>query len=234
MKYINPSKQDIGSFIPEWLEGRTEISPGAKLVYARLRRFAGRDGLAYPKIETLSEAVGCPLRTVKRYLQELKDLGLIHTIRRGLSKSNVYKFPVHEWMGLFNVEQEDVEIYEDSMKCNIGTSDEPDLHSSSAKLASPKVRESLEENHLNTPLAPLKGSAKENENSHKKIKIAYLEKDRVEVPKKKRPTLKSNYYTEIKKRVASEFVSQDEKDYINAYESEQKEILNNMRGGNGN
>ena len=41
--YFNPYKLFVGSFIPEWLERRKEISPGAKLCYARLLRHADRE-----------------------------------------------------------------------------------------------------------------------------------------------------------------------------------------------
>lgn len=92
MRYINPYKLYKGSFIPEWLEIDPEISHGAKIVYARLCRFAGKDGIAYPKIETIALSVGIGVRQAKRYTSELKDKGLIDIDQRGLGKSNVYRF----------------------------------------------------------------------------------------------------------------------------------------------
>lgn len=92
MKYINPFKLFTGSFIPEWLEVRPDISVGAKLIYARLCRYAGKDGFAYPGIDAIAEAVGMNDRSVKRYTKELRDNNLIEVEQRGLGRSNVYRF----------------------------------------------------------------------------------------------------------------------------------------------
>lgn len=96
--YINPFRRFIGSFIPEWLEEMTEISDGAKIVYARLARYAGKDGSAFPKQQTLANATGKPLRTLKRCLKELCDNGLLESKQRGLGMPNVYFFLEHPAM----------------------------------------------------------------------------------------------------------------------------------------
>jgi AraC-like DNA-binding protein len=97
--YINPYKHFVGSFIPEWLEVRNEITPGAKLCYARLARHANREtGLAWPKQETLARELGVSERQVRDYLRELEQHNLIESKRRGLKKPNEYRFLRHPWM----------------------------------------------------------------------------------------------------------------------------------------
>ena len=97
--YFNPYKLFVGSFIPEWLERRKEISPGAKLCYARLLRHADREtGIAWPKQETLGEELGVSSRMIRDYLGELGEQGLIESRRLGLKKSNRYRFLLHPWI----------------------------------------------------------------------------------------------------------------------------------------
>jgi len=97
-QYINPYKQFNGVFIPDWLLKRKELSSGAKICYARLARFAGKDGSCYPGIEKLSEEISVSERQCKRYISELKDNDLIESKQRGLGQSNKYYFLYHEWM----------------------------------------------------------------------------------------------------------------------------------------
>jgi len=98
MSLINPYKLFVGSFVPNWLMCRKEISLGAKLVYARLSQYAGRDGRAFPKQETLSEQLGLSQRQTKRYVSELVKHSLINSEKQGLGKPSIYTFNHHEWM----------------------------------------------------------------------------------------------------------------------------------------
>jgi len=95
---INPYNLFVGSFIPNWLLKRPEVSMAAKLTYARLGQYAGKDGEAFPKIETLAEELGASKSTVERALLELKKAGLIESHQRGLTQSNRYFFLSHRWM----------------------------------------------------------------------------------------------------------------------------------------
>ncbi|SHF50612.1 Helix-turn-helix domain-containing protein [Fodinibius roseus] len=99
-KRINPYKLWNGSFVPEWLMPRTEISQGAKLAYARLARFAGKNGYCNPKISTLAAEIGVSDRQCSTYLNELVEYELIAKKQRGLGKSNEYHFYSHKWMEL--------------------------------------------------------------------------------------------------------------------------------------
>ena len=66
-----------GAFIPEGVCRLKDLSPGSKLLYGRLYRFAGNNGEAWPAIETLAEEVGISESTCRRYLQELEKYRLI-------------------------------------------------------------------------------------------------------------------------------------------------------------
>lgn len=99
-KYINPYKLFIGSLIPNWLLQRKEISQGAKLCYARLCQYSGKDGLCYPKQVTLAKELGCSRSQVIKYINELVKQGLIEKVRVGLQRANRYRFLRHNWMQL--------------------------------------------------------------------------------------------------------------------------------------
>ena len=70
----------------------------SKIVYARLAQFAGKNGYAYPKQPTLAKAIGCPVRNLQRYIDELKHHKLIESVQQGLGKPNLYYFLWHTWM----------------------------------------------------------------------------------------------------------------------------------------
>lgn len=97
-KRINPYKLFIGSFIPNWLLKRNEISQGAKLCYARLCQYSGEDGECFPKLETLAEEIGVTLNMAHRYCKELSEHRLIEIEQIGLGKPNRYYFLYHEFM----------------------------------------------------------------------------------------------------------------------------------------
>lgn len=97
-QHLNPYKLFHGSFIPNWLLSRSEVSANAKLLYARLGQFAGQDGACYPGIDRLSQELGFSISTIKRALTELEKSNLIEHKRRGLGQTNVYYFLEHPWM----------------------------------------------------------------------------------------------------------------------------------------
>jgi hypothetical protein len=95
---INPWRQFVGAFIPNWLLCRSEISQGAKLCYARLAQFAGKDGACFPRQETLAVELGVSERQARDYLRELGEFDLIESEQRGLGTSNSYAFLDHAWI----------------------------------------------------------------------------------------------------------------------------------------
>ena len=102
-RYINPYRLFAGAFLPNWLLDRRELGPGAKLTYARLMQYAGDAGVAFPRIKTLAAEIGMSYGSVKQYLRELRDAGLIEATPRytsaGDTDSNEYRFFFHLWMG---------------------------------------------------------------------------------------------------------------------------------------
>lgn len=99
-RYVNPWRLWTGAFVPEWLMRQHKPSPGAKLAYARLCRFAGKEGTARPFLDDLADELGVDARTARRYTKELATLNLVEIEQRGLGLANLYRFPEHEWMGL--------------------------------------------------------------------------------------------------------------------------------------
>lgn len=142
-EYINPWRLFRGSIIPEWLEVRTDVGPAAKLVYARLMRYAGRCGVAWPTLETLAESMGISRRTVCYALDELRSAGLIETKKVRFGGGSEYRFLSNPWMA-HDVRHEDAEdeaansaefALLDAQKCKIRTPIVQNLHSNSAESA---------------------------------------------------------------------------------------------------
>jgi hypothetical protein len=98
-KYVNPYNNSPGAYLPNWMMRRKEMSPGHKLCYARLTQYAGRNGIAFPKQETLAHELGVSVRQTRRYLEELEsNFNLLESVQRGKRTSNEYHFLHHDWM----------------------------------------------------------------------------------------------------------------------------------------
>jgi hypothetical protein len=96
---FNPFGFFNGIFIPESMVRSTRISPGAKLTYGRLTRYAGQDGKCYPAVATLATQIGVSDRQTQRYLAELEDERLVRRITRFRERaqtSNGFEFLWHE------------------------------------------------------------------------------------------------------------------------------------------
>jgi len=135
---FNPYKTFNGVFIPEAVVSIPvkKLSQGAKLAYGRLCRYAGKDGKAFPRRETLAEEVGCQIRQVDSYLRELKRFGLLESVRIGLGKPNEYYFLWHE---IFDSGQEKTS----SVKQNRADSELlENRESGSRDTATPSIKES--------------------------------------------------------------------------------------------
>lgn len=141
---INPYRLFVGSFMPNWLLSRPEISTNAKVVYARLAQYAGKDGEAFPLMQTLADEVGMQLKTVQRALDELKEHRLIESEQRGFGQSNIYFFLRHPWMKSECPTRKDTRV-------------QPERTPVSKQERTPVskhiigVRESSKENHLRDP-----------------------------------------------------------------------------------
>lgn len=98
--FICPKEFLQGAFLPNCIMRLRDLSPGAKLVLARLFQYSNDDGVAWPKHETLADEVGKSKRHAMRLVKELETKGfvLIERAERGdrlLHKSNRYRFPNH-------------------------------------------------------------------------------------------------------------------------------------------
>jgi hypothetical protein len=95
---FNPFGLFNGIFIPDALVRAKGVSPGAKLAYGRLARYAGQDGNCYPAVPTLAAEIGMSVRQTQYYLAELERNKLTRRITR-LSKSgqssNAFEFLWH-------------------------------------------------------------------------------------------------------------------------------------------
>ena len=76
--------------IPNQVLRRTGLSPGAKLAYVMLLSYAWQDGACFPGQETLARDMSVTDRSVRTYLKELQQHGLITIRQRGLNLTNLY------------------------------------------------------------------------------------------------------------------------------------------------
>jgi len=135
-----------GSFIPEWLMPRKEISPGGKLCYSRLARYAGKDGKCNPKIGTLAKALGVSDRQCSSYLSELKEYNLIKAERLGLGKANIYLFIQHKWMGIGVQDASDQDM-KDTATLEVQDASDQDMKDTATPY-NKDLRESVEESQF--------------------------------------------------------------------------------------
>jgi hypothetical protein len=64
-------KRFNGSSIPEPVHRYPGLSCGAKSVYARLARYAGKNGKCWPSMERLASEVGLGISQARQYVHEL-------------------------------------------------------------------------------------------------------------------------------------------------------------------
>jgi hypothetical protein len=76
--------------IPNLVLRRSDLQPGAKLTYMVLLSYAWQQDHAYPGQDRLAVDMGVTERSVRTYLKELQESGLITIRRRGLGLTNVY------------------------------------------------------------------------------------------------------------------------------------------------
>ena len=94
-KFIPHRQFRSGVFLPDVILANRRLSGGAKLLWARLARYAGVNGVCFPSCQTLGLDLGCSPRQVQRYVAELVHAGFISAKQRGFNKSNTYTFLWH-------------------------------------------------------------------------------------------------------------------------------------------
>jgi len=148
---FSPYKMFVGAFIPTAILANPDLRPSAKLVYGRLCQYAGKDGYAFPKQETLAQECGLAPRSIQAPLDELVKIGLIRVIRpegknRLMHKSNRYEFLWHS-------------MFDDSTE-NCGSECASERSPASASERNPTEENHIEENHDNTCEHPKKPDAR--------------------------------------------------------------------------
>lgn len=95
------SEELESTFAPvyNWILCRKELTNLAKLLYGRLKQFAGKENKAWPSVTTLAEALGKSVRQVQNTIKELERHKLIQVDRPtdGIGTSYYY-FLDHPWM----------------------------------------------------------------------------------------------------------------------------------------
>jgi hypothetical protein len=76
--------------IPNAVLCNPDIGPGAKVAYAVLLSYAWKDDFCYPGQARMAADMGGGERSVRRYMAELAEHGLIEVRHRGLGKTNLY------------------------------------------------------------------------------------------------------------------------------------------------
>lgn len=80
-----------------WLFPR-KVSWAAKAFYGRIARYSTISGQCWASQETLADEMQCTDRTVRAYVAELTEAGLIRAVQRGRGHTNVYEILRHPWM----------------------------------------------------------------------------------------------------------------------------------------
>lgn len=71
-------RQETGyGLIPKAVTRRSDLSLGAKAVYAYLASFAGNTGVAFPSMALMMEELNISKNTLRKYLKELQEKGLV-------------------------------------------------------------------------------------------------------------------------------------------------------------
>jgi len=77
--------------VPNHVLVSSKLSPGAKLTYAMLLKYAWQDDFCFPGQERLARDMGVTDRSVRTYLQELEKESFVTIKQRGLGKPNLYE-----------------------------------------------------------------------------------------------------------------------------------------------
>ena len=77
--------------VPNHILETSKISPGAKLAYAMLLKYAWQNDFCFPGQDRLAKDMGGGVRSIVRYVQELETAGFVKIVRRGQGKPNLYE-----------------------------------------------------------------------------------------------------------------------------------------------
>ena len=77
--------------VPNHVLISNQLSPGAKLAYAMLLKYAWQNDFCFPGQERLAKDMGVTDRSVRTYLKELEAKKFVGIKQRGLGKPNLYE-----------------------------------------------------------------------------------------------------------------------------------------------
>jgi len=77
--------------LPPAVLSHSELSFGAKVLFAALYAHAWPEDHCWPSQDELARDVSCTVRQVQRLLLQLRQAGLVTWKRRGLNRPNVYR-----------------------------------------------------------------------------------------------------------------------------------------------
>lgn len=80
--------------VPNYVLESKKITPGAKLTYAMLLKYAWNNDLCFPGQERLANDIGVARPTANIYIKELEKRGFLKITRRGQGKTNLYVLDV--------------------------------------------------------------------------------------------------------------------------------------------
>lgn len=76
--------------VPNFILESKDISVGAKLIYAMLLKYAREMDECFPGQDRLAKDIGNGERSVRRWLKELQQVGLVTIKQRGQGRPNLY------------------------------------------------------------------------------------------------------------------------------------------------
>lgn len=91
LRGADPFTQRGFTQVPNHLLESAAISPGAKLVYAMLLKYAWYNDYCFPGQDTVAKDMGVSRQTVNTHIKELATKGLIAVKRQGQGRPNVYE-----------------------------------------------------------------------------------------------------------------------------------------------
>lgn len=90
MDTFTPKGHIRGPIMPIQILKSCELSPGAKILYNARIHFAGEKDYCKVSHLILANFICCSVTSIKKYLNELKIIGLIHAEKQGFSTSKYY------------------------------------------------------------------------------------------------------------------------------------------------
>lgn len=77
--------------VPNFLFKNSGLSIGAIVVYSKFLSYAWHNDYCFPGQEQLAQDIDVSDRSVRTWIKELQDAGLLEVQQRGLGKTNIYK-----------------------------------------------------------------------------------------------------------------------------------------------